>query len=203
MRERLLEYSFTARLVAFVLIQAAVYYWTRYVVAPAKVGRERLVRALAVVPSLTLTVVLFDPQDPLESILALYAAASLFWVAHSKIWSLCWNRGTLVKCYDAKDNAAFAATLLLIIRVDLKEEKIENRTTEDLSRQEKRDSAYEDVQFFTVRLKGREVYKEALRIMARVAVKVISLARGCLNDLVPYLAVGGCKCYGVWIQKVR
>lgn len=164
----LLELDISIRTSFFVIAHIILYAWMRYVVAPAKVGRQRLFYSLGTMPVLLFMAFLFDADKPLEFVPALHAVHNFLWLTATKILAFCGNRGQLVKSYDSGNNTAFALGLLFPITVAFKEKRVErtqSRTLVDAH-------AFMDAQFSVIKYEGNEFRSETLKTALRLLTKV-------------------------------
>lgn len=165
-----LQLSLWRRQVLFFAAHVAIFAWMRYFVAPAKPGKTRILRAAPLLPLLLSLSFLFDIQKSEEFVAAVYAAVNFCWLTFSKIWSFCLNRGQLVKSYESQSDIAFALGLLCNVTVAFDEKPV------DPSKDHQTEiHAYRDARFDIIRLKGKALYSETVKILIRQIVKVCSL----------------------------
>lgn len=166
--EGLSDLNFSVRLVLFGTLNVVLFYWARYVVAPASVGWKRVVRAVPLLPVLWLVSVLFFADRPEEFILAGYSAFNFLWLTLSKLWSFCLNRGQLVKSYESGSGVAFALALLSPVNVAFEEKPVE----ESKGHETKERHAYEDARFAVIGFSWKGVVREMAEVSFGIAVKV-------------------------------
>mgnify|MGYP000754310922 CR=1 FL=1 len=158
------ELDLSVRFTVFIVAHVILFQWMRSVVAPAAVGRPRLLRAAPLLPLLLSMSYVFNIHKAEETIAAWYAVGTLSWQCTSKIWSFCLNRGQLVKSYDSGSIVAFALSLLLPVVVSFDEEQVKS---DDKG---KGRHAYSDARFAVVRYKGRAFYvKVAVTLLYLIA----------------------------------
>ena len=161
------ELDFSLRMAILAVAHVVVYAWARYVVAPGNPGKDRMRRALPLVPVLLFVGGLFRGDDPDEALLAFFNAGNFLWLVPSKIWCLATNRGQLVKSYDIGRNGAFALGLLTMVKIEF-----ETKSVKDDFDDAKGKHAYKDVRFDVIQFKGMAFFAEAAAIVGRIMAKV-------------------------------
>jgi len=164
----LLDLDLSVRLQAFLLCHVFLFLWTRIVVAPAEVGKERLVRCIPVVPVLLFLTFLFDVNRPAEFVPLLYCTHNFLWLTPTKLLAFCFNRGQLVCSYETGSNTAFALSLLCPVTIAFDVDPVEKRKGKDSKLH-----AYEDARFSLPSFSAKKVLNEALDTIFRMAAKVV------------------------------
>lgn len=165
----LLGLDLSVRSSLFVLFQILLFLWTRYVVAPAKVGTARIARCAPLVPVLILLTMLFDVNVATEFIPAVYCSHNFLWLTAAKLWAFCMNRGQLVGSYESGNNAAFALGLVSPITVAF--------DVQPVSKKKDSSGGYRDAVFKVPHYTTKEILNEALDTVKRLAARVKDSSR--------------------------
>ena len=207
MKSTLSDLDMSVRLGAFVMANFLMYAWTRYVVAPARVGWPRLLLSTFLTPLIFLVCILFDQDKNDEFTAAAYCLCNFLWLTPLKIYSFCMNRGQLVKAYDCGSNAAFAVGLLLPVAVAFDAKPVPKEAEDEA----KKRHAYRDARFAVVRYK-EGARKEALLQFTYAILEVrppfsFSLPHLCLCDAVRVHGLpqirpqSSCRCWADVLER--
>ena len=163
-----LNLDFSTRFYVFVAGHFVLYYWMRYVVAPARPGWSRGVRAMILTPVLAIMCILFDAQKNEEATASVYSIATFLCMAPSKIICFCMNRGLIVKAYDSKSTLAFVLSLLFPVSVAFDEKKVTGKNEEKATEPH----AYKDARFSVLRFEKTERWMRVTMLLFQTIGKV-------------------------------
>ena len=163
-----LNLDFSTRFYIFVAGHFVLYYWMRYVVAPARPGWPRGMRAMILTPFLTVMCVLFDAQKNEEATAAVYSILGFLCMTPAKIISFCMNRGPIVKAYDSKSTLAFVLSLLFPVSVAFDEKKAADENEEKATEPH----AYKDARFSVLRFEKTERWMRVTTMIFQTIGKV-------------------------------
>jgi len=148
--------------------------WTYKVVARAKAGWSRFLWSTPLFVLCYLIFALFDYGNPSERGMTMPVALNYLWLCPWKILAFSMNRGCLQKALESGSLGTFAAALLANVNIGFEARpRAAEKKDDDLSPEAKGTSyAYDDVRFSVVKYKGRALFKELLRIVMRICLKV-------------------------------
>ena len=160
--------GFSARLCIFAALHFVLYYWMRYIVAPARPGWSRGMRAMILAPVLPIVCFLFDIQKIEETNAAVYSVSGFLCMMPARIIAFCMNRGPIVKAYDSKSTLAFVLGLLFPVYVALDEKKVKDEDEEKPTESH----AYKDVRFSVLRFEKTEHWRRVAMLLCQTIGKV-------------------------------
>ena len=178
-----LNLDFSTRFYVFVAGHFVLYYWMRYVVAPARPGWSRGVRAMILAPVLAIMCILFDAQKNEEAIAAVYSIIEFLFMTPARIIAFCMNRGPIVKACDSKSTLAFVLSLLFPVSVTFDEKKVTDKNEEKATELH----AYKDARFSVLHYEKTERWMQVARIFFQTIGKVcqfllhFDLTHSCLH----------------------
>eukprot|EP00210_Caulerpa_lentillifera_P006898 g6595.t1 len=175
MFEVLRELDIFVRYSIFALANILLLLWARYVVAPAKLGWMRFVRA---VPLLVLCIFIsclvrfgHETGHPVASMVA----AHYLWLPFWKCIGLCLNRGQLTKAYHSDNLVVFALVLLCSVKVAFRERLSTASENDGVVTSQLKEVAhpFEDVRFSVIKLHGPAFSKELRALLGNIVINLM------------------------------